>query len=297
MLARMNGVLRVTCACACLACIGGCREDLIDATPVNSGVVDDPAPIVESTSNHASDVPGDEQVVGSNAVVHEASDPRDVPVEEDEAEVVVDSPPRVQPQTSPARVTRGSEARTTVEHSPDRPVQEGQTSADEGEDTSPVTGEPARPPRQRRGGFERADAPRDVARQDRDPRGGLFERNDTSGDGLLSPDEVPERFRERIMTADADADGKVSREELREALPRRRPAAARISPEERRARFLELLDANADGKVQVDELPERMRERLGQADMDGDGVLSAEEWELARTRWRGRRGGPRGDDD
>ena len=37
---------------------------------------------------------------------------------------------------------------------------------------------------------------------------------DRNGDGLLAPDEMPERARERLSRADADGDGMVSRAEL-----------------------------------------------------------------------------------
>lgn len=43
------------------------------------------------------------------------------------------------------------------------------------------------------------------------------------------------------------------------------------------ARFLQHFDKNGDGKVQVSELPDRMQDRLGKADTNGDGVISADE--------------------
>lgn len=48
-------------------------------------------------------------------------------------------------------------------------------------------------------------------------RGGLHERFDANGDGLLTAQELPERSRDRIMRADANGDGAVSREELQQA--------------------------------------------------------------------------------
>jgi Ca2+-binding EF-hand superfamily protein len=43
-------------------------------------------------------------------------------------------------------------------------------------------------------------------------------------------------------------------------------------------------DDNHDGKLQLTELPERMRERLGTADTNRDGVLSADEIAAHRTQ-------------
>ncbi len=43
------------------------------------------------------------------------------------------------------------------------------------------------------------------------------------------------------------------------------------------ARFLQHFDKNGDGKVEVAELPERMQDRLGKADANKDGVISADE--------------------
>ncbi len=45
-------------------------------------------------------------------------------------------------------------------------------------------------------------------------RGRLFERADADGDGKLTKDEMPERMREHLLEADADGDGAVTREEL-----------------------------------------------------------------------------------
>ena len=47
-----------------------------------------------------------------------------------------------------------------------------------------------------------------------------FARLDLDGDGQLSDDEIPERLRDRLLEADADKDGIVSRNEVVEALAR-----------------------------------------------------------------------------
>src|SRR5262245_41713802 len=42
-------------------------------------------------------------------------------------------------------------------------------------------------------------------------------------------------------------------------------------------KFVEHFDKDKNGTVELAELPERKRERLGRADVDGDGKLSADE--------------------
>ena len=42
----------------------------------------------------------------------------------------------------------------------------------------------------------------------------MFERADENGDGVLTASEIPEEFRERLMQADTNKDGKLTREEL-----------------------------------------------------------------------------------
>src|SRR4051812_8621244 len=47
--------------------------------------------------------------------------------------------------------------------------------------------------------------------------------------------------------------------------------------------MLARFDTNKDGKLQVSELPEKLRERLGSADADKDGVVSADELKAHRV--------------
>ncbi len=111
-------------------------------------------------------------------------------------------------------------------------------------------------------------------------RGGFFERLDGNGDGTLTADELPEEMRERIMGADADGDGAVSREEMQQM----RPRGGR-----RGGTLFERFDADDDGTLTAAELPGEMASRIMEADANGDGRLTREELEQARPG--GGRGG------
>jgi len=50
-----------------------------------------------------------------------------------------------------------------------------------------------------------------------DRRGRLFERLDENDDGVLTDDELPGEMAERMMQADANGDGKLSRDELEQS--------------------------------------------------------------------------------
>ncbi|MEA3400095.1 MAG: hypothetical protein U9R79_02510 [Armatimonadota bacterium] len=61
----------------------------------------------------------------------------------------------------------------------------------------------------------------------RERRGGrrgqrLFEQYDSNGDELLTREELPEELADRVMRADADEDGRVSKDELMQFRPRAR---------------------------------------------------------------------------
>lgn len=123
----------------------------------------------------------------------------------------------------------------------------------------------------------------------------LFKRLDANGDGKLSKDELPERFGQRIMQADADKDGFVTKEEFAEVA--KRMAGGRggpggppdVSP------LFDRADKNGDGKLTKDELPGPLAERLMKADADGDGAVTKAELEEARKKAGGRPGpGPGG---
>lgn len=277
--------------------LGGCREDLIGATPVDTDA--DPTVVdttVDLQSGDSVDADGPAEVDPDAAGDAEQALP-----ETEGAQSAVQQRPATDGGSAGRRsqLPEGGSPRTSPGEA--GPPRDAPSSTPE---PSPTTAPGAGRNADRAapgGGFESASprqtGPRPPAgggeRADRGDRGaGLFERQDANGDGLLSRNEIPEQVRERIMAADANGDGALSREELREAMPRgpRAPGGEEVSPEERRARMMERLDANGDGKLQVSELPERMRERMAQADVNHDGVLSDQEMEALGESWRERRG-------
>jgi Ca2+-binding EF-hand superfamily protein len=101
----------------------------------------------------------------------------------------------------------------------------------------------------------------------------IFERFDANKDGRLTQDELPAQVAERIMEADADGDGAVTKEELEQA---RQKLGDRFLD-----RLFERFDANADGKLTPDEVPPRLADRLMKADADGDGGVTKDELRAA----------------
>ena len=83
---------------------------------------------------------------------------------------------------------------------------------------------------------------------------------------------------------DADADGKITPEEMQAQMLAR--ATARIA--ERSARMIERMDRDGDGKLSAEEMRagpregDRFARMLSRLDKDEDGALSREEFEAAR---------------
>jgi Ca2+-binding EF-hand superfamily protein len=138
-------------------------------------------------------------------------------------------------------------------------------------------------------------------------RGGLIERLDRNGDGVIDKEELEGagRIGRRIGRADTNGDGIITREELDGLLgggqqgggnggngggdgerPRRRGGADRVKE------LIERLDRNGNGVIDKDELPEGWGERIGPADTNGDGVITPEE--LEGLMGGGGRPGPEG---
>jgi hypothetical protein len=108
-------------------------------------------------------------------------------------------------------------------------------------------------------------------------RAAHFARMDSNSDGAVTADEVGPRW-ERLQVADADHNGRVSRDELQ---------AAHASGALRGGHggghgmggegFVQRFDRNGNGALEVSELPPRMAEHLAAADTNRDGTLSADE--------------------
>ena len=112
-------------------------------------------------------------------------------------------------------------------------------------------------------------------------RAARFARMDANSDGAVTADEVGPRW-EHLQVADADHNGRVSREELQAAR-----ASGALRGGHGRGRggdgphdgtgFLQRFDRNGNGALEVSELPPRMAEHLGAADTNRDGTLSPDE--------------------
>ena len=100
-----------------------------------------------------------------------------------------------------------------------------------------------------------------------------FNRLDLNGDLQLTPDELPDQYREPFMKADVDQDGAISIQEFKEVL------ALVQQREELQELMFHQLDLNNDDYLSSDELTERLRERLIPADQDQDGTINLTEFQ------------------
>lgn len=134
--------------------------------------------------------------------------------------------------------------------------------------------------------------------------GGMLQRLDTDGDGLVSLQEFEAAGAARFATLDADGDGRISAEEF--AAGRRGPARAAADQasgprdEHRAARMQQFreqrfasMDTDGDGYISRAEFDAPRAARFSALDANGDGVIDADE-QAARHGMRdgkGRHGG------
>lgn len=115
-------------------------------------------------------------------------------------------------------------------------------------------------------------------------RGGPgFDALDADGNGEITQEEMRAAADARFKTVDRDGDGFLSQSEL--AARGEERAAARAE------RMLERADADRDGKLSRDEMragrdPSRLFDRM---DKDDSGTISKAEFDAARDRFRERR--------
>jgi len=131
-----------------------------------------------------------------------------------------------------------------------------------GEDTKPRAAEDAKP--------RTAPAPAalyDVAE--------FIKEYDRDGDGSLSKEELPARFRHNFAKLDANKDGKVSREELEKGL-------AHLHSKRRPSDFIHILVEMSDCDECCAEELATVYTFLRKMDRDGDGKISAEELKASR---------------
>jgi len=125
----------------------------------------------------------------------------------------------------------------------------------------------------------------------------LFQRFDKDGDGKIALKDLPERLRERLVHADTNNDGQVTREEVTKAWESASAEMKKkidtngdgvISDEERvkarvafwDKRFAEL-DQNKDGALTSNEVPARVWSHIKVADANTDGKISRVEIDAA----------------
>ncbi len=109
-----------------------------------------------------------------------------------------------------------------------------------------------------------------------------FDRFDRDDNGVLDHEEfflVQQAYRLRFKAADANADNAVDPEELTQQLSKIQLANVRLLEMQlfnSRASIANCLDVNDDGVIDADEIHDSSR-RLAELDIDGDGVVRANE--------------------
>jgi Ca2+-binding EF-hand superfamily protein len=78
-----------------------------------------------------------------------------------------------------------------------------------------------------------------------------------------------------VFRLDADADGKVSKEEVDQHIAQRQAQGGQAPDSEK---FFSTYDANGDGAIDEEELKSGGSQRFQTADTDANGELSMEEW-------------------
>jgi len=111
---------------------------------------------------------------------------------------------------------------------------------------------------------------------------------DTNADGMISKDEAKAsmpRLHENFDAIDADRNGQISVEELRNARGMHRAGGAR-------GEGWKQWDADGDGRLSRDEVAKapRLSQQFDAIDADKDGHLTAEELQAAHRRFMGRGG-------
>jgi Ca2+-binding EF-hand superfamily protein len=103
----------------------------------------------------------------------------------------------------------------------------------------------------------------------------IFTRFDTNGDGVLTRDEFPRP--ERFDALDADKDGKITREELRNGIAGGLKKPGDRAGQQMLAARLKQLDTDGDGRISKAEF----EAAFARLDKNGDGYLTEDELKAA----------------
>jgi class 3 adenylate cyclase/Ca2+-binding EF-hand superfamily protein len=125
----------------------------------------------------------------------------------------------------------------------------------------------------------------------------MFYQLDTNDDDCISPDELPERLRDRLMPADQDQNGTISLTEFQDFLHQEQPDFLDEQPSAtpvpdppppqlmNSEQIFQNLDTNHDNRITMDEIPLRGRTRMMRADLNGDGIITNSEFRAALNQF------------
>jgi Ca2+-binding EF-hand superfamily protein len=99
-----------------------------------------------------------------------------------------------------------------------------------------------------------------------------------NGQGSMTLDQFISRQSERLMAADTDGDGKLSKAELAAQMQ-----AGRGNPD----RMFVLMDTNQDGFIDKDEMRNALTRRFQRMDENHDGLVTSDERMALRQQRRG----------
>lgn len=132
-----------------------------------------------------------------------------------------------------------------------------------------------------------AHATESKAGNDTDQRSTMrFQRLDKDQSGGLSFEEFSTMLRMRLSNADANNDGKVTKDELSAAF-------GKMGAQNMADRFMQRFDIDGDGALTSDEIQTRQKRMFARLDRNGDGKLELNEMPKPRQGGQGMQDQPR----
>ncbi|MEH6495210.1 MAG: EF-hand domain-containing protein [Pseudomonas marincola] len=102
----------------------------------------------------------------------------------------------------------------------------------------------------------------------------MFEKHDANKDGVMTPDEMPEKWASRFDKLDTDKNGSLTLTEIE--------TSHKMRKEKRMEKMMSKFDTDQDGKVSESEVTAFVLEKFKKMDADGDGSLSMDEIKAMR---------------